>query len=166
VPSLKLNEILGYRLDMTRCAAIRSLRRRFGAGRFRPADTTALLLIREQPGCDQTVLGRALAGTRSVGMKVASRLEGRGLLMRGVGRDRRSRGLYLTPEGEEVLRDLLGRHAAAEAELAQYLELGERQVLLSLLDKVERGLLAEEARAAMGHEAGAAYSTEQEPRIS
>ena len=77
---MKLADILGYQLDMARCAALRSIHRLLGEGPYRPADTTALALVRERPGCNQTFLGRALAGNRSVGMKVASRLEARGLL--------------------------------------------------------------------------------------
>src|SRR5690606_36694348 len=98
---------VGYRLDMARCAMLRSGHRLLGKTGFRPADTTALLLIEEQPGCDQTELGRALAGNRSVGMKVASRLEERGLLVRGKGRDRRSMGLHIKPEGVAAMADLL-----------------------------------------------------------
>jgi DNA-binding MarR family transcriptional regulator len=142
---MKLAGILGYQLDMARCAAQRSLNRQLAEGALRPADTTALLLVREQPGCDQTALGRALAGNRSVGMKVASRLEARGLLTRGAGRDRRSRGLFISAEGEQMLADLLPRHERAEAQLATYLEPGERALLLQLLGKVQRAVDEEEA---------------------
>jgi DNA-binding MarR family transcriptional regulator len=143
--AVKLSEIVGYRLDMARCAALRSLHRLLDDCEYRPADTTALLLIREQPGCDQATLGRALAGNRSVGMKLAARLEARGLLIRGEGRDRRSKGLYITPEGEAVLRHLMERHREAERRLAAALDAGEREQLLRLLDKIERGVLHEEA---------------------
>lgn len=142
---MKLDDIVGYRLDMARCAMLRSLHRLLDVTGFRPADTTALLLIKEQPGCDQTELGRALAGNRSVGMKVATRLEKRGLLVRGKGRDRRSKGLHITPQGEAVLAELLALHERAEASLAAELEPGERDTLLMLLGKVERAVLREEA---------------------
>jgi DNA-binding MarR family transcriptional regulator len=141
---MKLSQVLGYQLDMTRHAAMRSIHRFLADSALRPADTTALLLVREQPGCDQTMLGRALAGTRSVGMKVASRLEAKGLLTRGEGRDRRSKGLHITPEGEHVLAELLGRHARAEAVLAARLEKGEREQLLRLLAKVRQAVREEE----------------------
>ena len=142
---LKLAEIIGYQLDMARCAALRSLHRLLADVPFRPADTTALLLISERPGCDQTTLGRALAANRMVGMKVASRLEARGLLTRGEGRDRRSIGLFITPEGERVLADLIGRHRSAEERLAACLAPGERDMLLQLLGKVRRAIEEEEA---------------------
>lgn len=144
---MKLSEIVGYRLDMARCAALRSVHRLLADTPFRPADTTALLLVKERPGCDQTELGHALAANRSVGMKVATRLEARGLLTRGEGRDRRSKGLYITPEGEAALADLLVRHALAEARLTAALSTAERAQLLTLLDKVERAVLDEEAGA-------------------
>jgi DNA-binding MarR family transcriptional regulator len=140
-----LNDIVGYRLDMARCAALRSVHRLLAFTGFRPADTTALLTIRDRPGCDQTELGRALAGNRSVGMKVASRLEERGLLVRGPGRNRRSKGLYLTAEGEATLARLLDRHAVAEERLTAGLEPGERETLLILLAKIEQAVLEEEA---------------------
>lgn len=145
---MKLADIVGYRLDMARCAALRSLHRLLDETSYRPADTTALLLIRERPGCDQTMLGRALAANRSVGMKVATRLEARGLLTRGEGRNRRSKGLYITPEGEAVLTKLLACHDAAEARLAAALAPGERELLLSLLGKIERAVLDEETELA------------------
>ncbi len=142
---MKLSDILGYQLDMARCAGLRSLHRLLADVPFRPADTTALLLVRERPGCDQTTLGRMLAGNRSVGMKVASRLEAHGLLTRGAGRDRRSRGLFITAAGERVLADLLDRHQRAEARLSTYLEPGEHALLLGLLAKVQRAVDEEEA---------------------
>jgi DNA-binding MarR family transcriptional regulator len=141
---MKLAEILGYQLDMARCAALRGIHRLLAGTQFRPADTTALALVRERPGCNQTLLGRALAGNRSVGMKVASRLEARGLLIRDSGSDGRSKGLFITPEGERVLDDLLDRHARAEARLTAYLEPGEREMLLRLLSKVRRAIEDEE----------------------
>jgi DNA-binding MarR family transcriptional regulator len=142
---VKLERILGYRLDMVRCAALRSIHRLLSGTPFRPADTTALLLVKEHPGCDQTMLGRALAANRSVGMKVAARLEALGLLERGEGRDRRSKGLFLTPEGEVALADLLARHHGAERILTATLTPHEHEQLLKLLAKVEGAVLAEEA---------------------
>lgn len=143
---MKLAEILGYQLDMARCAALRSVHRLLDGTGLRPADTTALALIMERPGCNQTILGRALAGGRSVGMKVANRLEARGLLTRAEGRDGRSKGLYITPEGERVLADLFDRHRDAERRLTAYLEPEEQGQLLRLLGKVQKAIEDEEAR--------------------
>ncbi|MFP5432659.1 MAG: MarR family transcriptional regulator, partial [Alphaproteobacteria bacterium] len=42
------------------------------------AKFTALLLIRDNPGCDQTALGRALSVNRSSAMKLVNILEERG----------------------------------------------------------------------------------------
>jgi DNA-binding MarR family transcriptional regulator len=78
-------------------------------------------------------------------MKVASRLEAHGLLTRGAGRDKRSKGLFITPEGEAVLADMLERHRRAEARLAAYLEPVERATLLRLLAKVQQAVDEEEA---------------------
>jgi len=143
---MKLAKILGYQLDMARCAALRALHQRLADTSLKPADTTALLLVWERPGCDQTTLGRALAGNRSAGMKVASRLESRGLLMRGEGRDRRSKGLYLTEKGERTLADLMRRHRSAEAVISTYLTPAESDQLLLLLAKIQQGVIDDEAK--------------------
>lgn len=156
---VKLDDIVGYRLDMARCAALRSIHRLLDDTTFRPADTTALLFVQEQPGCDQTMLGRVLAANRSVGMKVAARLEARGLLTRGEGRDRRSKGLYITPAGDAALAQLLERHRQAEALLTAALEPGEREVLLRLLGKIEQTVLDEEAALAGAASGQAATET-------
>jgi DNA-binding MarR family transcriptional regulator len=144
--AMKLAKILGYQLDMARCAALRALHQRLADTALKPADTTALLLVWERPGCDQTTLGRALAGNRSAGMKVASRLESRGLLMRGEGRDRRSKGLYVTEKGERTLADLMRRHRCAEAVISTYLTPAESDQLLLLLAKVQQGVIDDEAK--------------------
>lgn len=153
---MRLAEIVGYRLDMARCAALRSLHRLLDGTSYRPADTTALLLVRDRPGCTQATLGRALAGNRSVGMKLAARLEERGLITRGEGRDRRSVGLFITAEGEKVLAELLEHHRLAEARLAAALKPGEREQLLALLTKIEKAVLKEEAELARKRPRGTA----------
>lgn len=142
---VKLSEILGYQLNMTHVAADRCLYRQLAGSSLRPTDTAALLLVRERPGCNQTTLGSALAGNRSVGMKVATRLEAGGLLRRRAGRDRRSRGLFITPEGEMALADMLTLHWQAEERLARNLTQTERTQLLHLLGKVHQAVCEEEA---------------------
>jgi DNA-binding MarR family transcriptional regulator len=142
---MKLADILGYRLDIVHRAAVRSFLRRLEGSPFRATDIIVLLLLRDQPGCDQTAIGRALDGNRSVGMKTASRLEAEGLVTRGAGRDRRCKATHLTPAGETALDDVLRRLDSAEAALAAYLTTQERVQLLTLLGKVERGLLEEES---------------------
>ena len=139
-PAKTFADIVGYQLDRTRYAALRSLRRHIGDSPLTPATMTALLVVHDRPGCDQTTLGRALFGNRSVGMKVASRLEADGYLARGEGRDRRSKGLYITPEGEAVLQEALSRHARAEAVLSSRLTPEERATLLALLAKVRHAI--------------------------
>lgn len=141
---MKLAEIIGYQLDIARCAALRSLNRLLAGEQYRPADTAALQLVREQPGCNQTTLGRALAGNRSVGMKVASRLEAHGLLTRSEGRDARSKGLFLTEKGERTLDRLLALHTEAEVRLAEHLTPDEQATLLKLLGKVQQAIADEE----------------------
>jgi len=143
---MNLQDILGYQLDMARHAAMRNVYRELD-GLLKPADTTALLLVRDQPGCDQATLGRALSGNRSVGMKVASRLEARGLMIRMDGRDRRTKSLYITEKGESLLKEASRRHLQAEAKITAYLEPGDRETLIRLLQKVQQAVHDQEAEA-------------------
>jgi DNA-binding MarR family transcriptional regulator len=141
----KLATILGYQLDITAQAALRSLHRFLADDPLTPPCLTALLHVRDVPGCDQTSLGRALAGNRSLGMKIASMLETQGLLIRSAGRDRRSKGLHITEEGRRVLADAVRRHERAERAIAAGLAPGERDMLLKLLAKVQQAVAHEEA---------------------
>lgn len=141
----KLSATVGYQLDITAQAALRSLKRFLAGDPLTPPSLTALLHVREAPGCDQASLGRALAGNRSLGMKIASTLETQGLLIRAAGRDRRSRGLFITEEGERVLANAVRRHEMAEKTIAVSLAPGEREMLLTLLAKVQHGIAITEA---------------------
>ena len=144
---MNLQNLVGYHLNMARHAAMRNVYRELD-GLLRPADTTALMLARDQPGCDQAMLGRALSGNRSVGMKVASRLEAKGLMIRASGRDGRTKGLYITPEGDRMLTEALRRHEQAEAKLLAYLAPGERDISLRLLVNVQQAIQDAEAAVA------------------
>lgn len=142
---MKLDDVLGYQLDMARHAAMRSIHRQLEGFPLVPADTVALLLIRDHPGCDQAMVGRALSGNRSVGMKVASRLEALGLLTRADGPDRRMKSLHITDKGEAMLAEAIRRHEQAEANVAASLLPGERETLLKLLGKLRAAVDSEEA---------------------
>jgi DNA-binding MarR family transcriptional regulator len=83
------------------------------------AAVAALLAVRARPGQSITDVAAVLGLTHPGAVRVVNRLERRGLLTRGEGRDARSRGLVLTSAGEAVsarglraraavLQDLLG----------------------------------------------------------
>jgi MarR family transcriptional regulator, negative regulator of the multidrug operon emrRAB len=70
-----------------------------GASGFDSTAVAALLAVRERPGQSITQLAAALNLTHSGAVRSVDRLTARGLVARGLGRDGRSRGLELTPQG-------------------------------------------------------------------
>ncbi|MGH3448979.1 MAG: MarR family transcriptional regulator, partial [Nocardioidaceae bacterium] len=75
----------------------------------------ALLVVRARPGQSITDAATALGLTHPGAVRVVNRLEKHGLVTRGQGRDRRSRGLVLTSEGAVVsARGLAARQQALQ----------------------------------------------------
>ena len=73
-----------------------------------PVQYAALQVMYNQPGIDQRTLARTIAQDTSTTAGVVNRLELRGLLTRNTTpEDRRVRQLHLTPEGEQLLQDLV-----------------------------------------------------------
>lgn len=72
-----------------------------------PTQYSALAFIYNEPGIQQNVLGDRIALDRSSVTKCVEGLETRGLIRRQVDQqDRRARMMYITPAGEEVLKDV------------------------------------------------------------
>ena len=140
----RTTETVAYQLDAIHCLVARNFHQSLAGTGFRPKEVRALALVRDHPGCDQTMLGRALVGNRSHGMKVASRLEEKGLLVRQNGRDGRTKGLFLTSEGERVLRELPKLDAGLTARMISSLEPAEWEALHDLLSKIQCTVNAED----------------------
>ena len=128
---------IGYQLHLAARLALHEAHEALAGMALTPARVTALLHIRDHPGCDQAALGRFLLVNRSAGMKVANRLAEAGLIERRAGRDRRSLGLFLTPAGDAALDGTLACLAEAEARLCARLAPHERTQFLSLLQKLQ-----------------------------
>ncbi|KAB7765205.1 MarR family winged helix-turn-helix transcriptional regulator [Xanthomonas maliensis] len=127
---------LGYQLQLAALASSHAARQELAGLYLTPARVTALIHIRDQPGCDQTELGNRLLVNRAAGMKIANALAEQGLIERLAGRDRRSKGLYLTEHGERTLSVAQGCLARAVERTCAGLTGGERQTLLRLLGKL------------------------------
>lgn len=95
-----LDALLGYQIDMAHLAMIADAREALAPFAITPAKLTAMLLIRANPGCDQTALGRSLRINRSSAMKLINYLAERDLVERRPGRDLRTNALHLSAEGE------------------------------------------------------------------
>lgn len=131
-----LDHLVGYRLKRAAVAADAEARRVLEPFGVTPARLATLILIRANPGCDQTALGRALSVNRSSAMKLVNLLSERGFVERRPGRNARTNALFLTPEGEAQLGAMIDAIERSDEEMAARLTPAEQKVLRALLDKL------------------------------
>ena len=129
-----LPELLGYRLRLAQQALFRDFAASVGA--LSPGRVGILLLIEANPGVTQSRLARAVSLERSTMVGVLHALEGRGLVERRRGEDRRTNGLWLTAAGRKLLATLKRRIQAHERRIAARLTPEERALLIGLLSKL------------------------------
>lgn len=134
--SFELDTILGYQLQRAFMAMTTDARAMLEPHGLTPARLTALLLIRENPGCDQTALGRALNINRSSAMKLVNVLVASGLIERRAGRDMRTNALHLVPRGEAQIAEMLVLLRISDAQMSARLSDAERVALIALLGKL------------------------------
>ena len=133
-----LEALLGYQIDMAHLAMIADAREALAPFTISPAKLTAMLLIRANPGCDQTALGRALRINRSSAMKLINYLAERNLVERRPGRDLRTNALHLSAEGEVRLAEMLARVQESDQRMSARLTAAERTTLASLIRKLRQ----------------------------
>lgn len=131
-----LLQLVGYQLQRASLTAEEDARRALQPFGVSPAKLTALVLIRDNPGCDQTALGRALSINRSSAMRQVNILEERGLVERRPGRDARTNALHLTREGERRLGAMLAAIRESDALIVSTLTSEESAVLRNLLERI------------------------------
>lgn len=134
----ELDQLLGYQLQRSHMLAIEDARQALLPFGVTPAKLTALLLIRANPGCDQTALGRALSINRSSAMKLVNFLAERGLVERRPGRDLRTNALHLLPQAEARIDEMVQALHESDARVAERLSSSERAHLADLLRKLGR----------------------------
>lgn len=139
-----LEDILGFRLRMTQLAFSRQaamISRRIGVS---TAVFSLLLIVQENPGIRQGVLGETLLIKRSNLTKVVQNLVTRGLLLREASNsDKRSTLLTLSPEGEEFVAQYHTQFVENDALVWQKaLTVHERNLLHALLVKLHAQLMA------------------------
>lgn len=131
-----LQSLVGYRVQRANLLMETDARAALADHDLSPAKMTALILIRDNPGCDQTALGRALSINRSSAMKLVNILEERGLVERRAGRDLRTNALFLLPEGEVQIGAMIEAVHQSDARMTQGLSGEEAEQLLVLLRKI------------------------------
>lgn len=131
-----LQSLVGYRVQRANLLMETDARAALADHDLSPAKMTALILIRDNPGCDQTALGRALSINRSSAMKLVNILADKGLVERRPGRDLRTNALMLLPEGARQLDAMLGAVRQSDARMTQRLGAEELKTLLALLARL------------------------------
>ena len=126
--------LLGYRLRLAQQAVFRDFSA--SVAELSPGRVGILLLIDANPGVTQSRLAQAVSLERSTMVGVLHSLEGRALIERRRGTDRRTNGLWLTPQGRALVARLKRRIQVHERRVAARLTQAEREQLIGLLEKL------------------------------
>jgi DNA-binding MarR family transcriptional regulator len=128
--------LLGYQLRLAQLAVFRDFERAAGGLGVSPGRFGLLVLVEANPGVSQSRLAHAVGLDRSTMVAVLDQLEGRQLVERRDGPDRRTNGLWLTREGKRLLARLKRCVTEHEARITERLTPDERTVLFALLRRL------------------------------
>ncbi len=136
-----LDNVLGYVLRRAQVAVFNDFRRTFAGYDLSPTQYSVLSILAETPGMRQGDVSAALGIKRTNFVAVLDELERRGLARRkAVAADRRSRALFLTPEGERLAAEARKLQDEHEVRLAALLPEGQRDHLVALLRELTKGV--------------------------
>ncbi|OYY90327.1 MAG: MarR family transcriptional regulator [Sphingomonas sp. 28-66-16] len=132
----ELQRLLGFQLLMAELHMGNHARAALAPFGITPAKLAALLIVRDNPGCDQTALGQALHVNRSSAMKLVNALTERDLVERQPGRDLRTNALHITAGGRDRIDEMVRCLDEADQAAAVALSTDERLQLMALLRKI------------------------------
>lgn len=134
-----LPELIGYNLRRAQVAVFADFAATLAPCDLTPGQFGVLVLINANPGLNQTRLGEALGIDRSTVVAVIDKLEDRGLVERAPSPDdRRSYALRLSDAGLKLLDQARPLVRAHEARLAQHLDAGDQEQLITVLQKLTK----------------------------
>ncbi|HEY7552552.1 MAG TPA: MarR family transcriptional regulator [Hyphomicrobiaceae bacterium] len=132
-----LDGMIGYALRRAQLAVFDQAIKGFAKLDLRPSQYSVLALIGHHPGLKQSEVARGLGIQRANFVTLLDTLERRGLARRSpIASDRRSHALYLTDEGERLLRRASAVVDEIEARLDAKLGPYGRADLLDLLGRL------------------------------
>ena len=135
-----LNDSMGYAIRRAQIRSYDMFFRFLKDEDISPAKMTVLALIGVHQGISQSALAKQLGVNRAAMVKVIDALELQQLIERSpTDGDRRSYSLLITSQGQSKLKALQRKTEKYEQALTQALTEPERQLLISLLDKVGDG---------------------------
>jgi len=136
-----LGNVLGYVLRRAQVAVFNDFRRTFAGYDLTPTQYAVLSILADSPGMRQGDVSAALGIKRTNFVAVLDELERRGLARRkAVAADRRSRALFLTPDGERLSADMRKLQDEHELRLAALLPEGQRNYLIAVLRQLTDGI--------------------------
>ena len=128
-----LEGFIGFHLRLAQDASFRSFAQRAGQRDLKPGRFAAMMVIHNNPGINQTALGRAVARDKSTITPLLQGLERQGLVeRRAPANDGRSFVLNLTAAGEAVVRELLARAHEHERKLDDIVGAQKEELMLVL----------------------------------
>jgi DNA-binding MarR family transcriptional regulator len=102
-----------------------------------PIQFAALIVIRDTPGIDASKVADLVYFDRSTIGNVLERLERKGLIIRKPGvHDRRTKALFLTPEGKVVTRKITAKSPVISERILESLTETERKTFLDMLRRL------------------------------
>lgn len=145
-----LTSLYGYNLRIAQVAVFENFVEVVGqglAGRMgglTPGRFSLLVLLKANPGINQTALSRGVGVDKSTLTPALDQLEKKGLVQRErTARDRRTYALSLSPAGEALLAELMGKVLQHEKNIVAGLTPAERSTLNRLLKKMAKSLGSE-----------------------
>ena len=140
----RIHNLLGYRLAQATILTTQAFVRRAGKPfDLRTVEFTILQLIDENPAATASRVAKALSITIPGVTVWLDRLEERGLISRErSGTDRRTHHLHTTKKGKALVGSAVEQLLEGDRELLSPLSLGERHLLLELLQKLARSRTA------------------------
>jgi DNA-binding MarR family transcriptional regulator len=145
-----LPDLYGYNLRIAQVAVFGNFIKVVGSGLagrmggLTPGRFSLLVLLRANPGINQTDLSRGVGVDKSTLTPALDQLEKKGLILRQrTAADRRTYSLSLSPAGEQLLSELMNKVEQHEKNIIAGLTPSERVTLTRLLKKMARSLGSE-----------------------
>lgn len=145
-----LPDLYGYNLRIAQVVVFDNFIKVVGAGLagrmggLTPGRFSLLVLLRANPGINQTDLSRGVGVDKSTLTPALDQLEKKGLILRQrTAADRRTYSLSLSPGGEQLLSELMAKVEQHERNIVAGLTAAERLTLTRLLKKMARSLGSE-----------------------
>jgi DNA-binding MarR family transcriptional regulator len=142
--------LYGYNLRIAQVAVFDNFTKVVGSslmsrmGGLTPGRFSLLVLLRANPGINQTDLSRGVGVDKSTLTPALDQLEKKGLIQRQrTAADRRTYALSLSPAGEQLLSELMTKVEQHEKNIVAALTAPERATLNRLLKKIARSLGSE-----------------------